>query len=69
MYRSIQQNTLYTFEGIDSTVTQDELDYYLKAKLRVPPEQRYQDKKEDWFFHVITVSVFHNVGFIMNTEE
>lgn len=40
-----------TCEGVYDSITQDELDYYLKRKLRVTPEQRYQDKKEDWFFH------------------
>ena len=40
-----------TFECVRDSTTQDELDYYLKRNLRVPPEQRYQDKKEDWFFH------------------
>lgn len=39
------------FEGDNDTITEDELDYYLKAKLRVPPEQRYQDKREEWFSH------------------
>jgi hypothetical protein len=40
-----------TFECVHDSITQDELDYYLKRKLRVTPEQRYQDKKKDWFFH------------------
>jgi hypothetical protein len=40
-----------TFECVYDSITQDELDYYLKRKLRVPPEQRYQDKKKNWFFH------------------
>jgi hypothetical protein len=40
-----------TFEGLNNTITQDELDYYLKKKLRVSSEQRYQDKKKNWFFH------------------
>jgi hypothetical protein len=40
-----------TFEGVNDTTTQDELDYYLKAKLRVSTEQRYHDKKYNWFFH------------------
>jgi hypothetical protein len=38
-----------TFECVYDSITQDELDYYLKRKLRVPPEQRYQDKKKNWF--------------------
>jgi hypothetical protein len=40
-----------TFECVHDSITQDQLHYYLKRKLRVTPEQRYQDKKEDWFFH------------------
>jgi hypothetical protein len=40
-----------SYEAANDSITQDELDYYLKAKLRVPPEQRYQDAKENWFFH------------------
>jgi hypothetical protein len=38
-----------TFRGMDDTITQDELNYYLKGKLMVPPEQRYQDKKKIGF--------------------
>ena len=38
----------------DHRITQDELDYYLKKKLRVPPEQRYQQKKQNWFFHELS---------------
>jgi hypothetical protein len=34
----------------DHSLTQDELDYYLKSKLRVPAEQRYQDKKKHRYF-------------------
>jgi hypothetical protein len=40
-----------TFEDVYDSITQDELDYYLKAKLRVSPEERYQHRKENWFFH------------------
>jgi hypothetical protein len=43
-----------TNEGVDDTITQDELDYYLKANLRVPPEQRYQDRKYHWYFHELS---------------
>jgi hypothetical protein len=38
----------------DHRITQDELDYYLKKKLRVSPEQRYQYEKQDWFFHELS---------------
>ena len=33
------------------SITNDELNYSLKAKLRRTPEQRYQDKKASWEFH------------------
>jgi hypothetical protein len=35
----------------DNRITQDELDYNLKKKLRASPEQRYQHRKTNWFFH------------------
>jgi hypothetical protein len=35
----------------DNRITQDELDYNLKKELRVSPEQRYQHRKANWFFH------------------
>ena len=37
------------------TVTQDELDYSLKRKLRVSPEQRYQHEKREPWFHELYV--------------
>jgi hypothetical protein len=40
-----------TLECVHDSITQDELDYYLKAKLRVHPEQRYQDQKKEPWFH------------------
>ena len=33
------------------SITNDELNYSLKSKLRRSPEQRYQDKKAAWEFH------------------
>lgn len=42
------------FECVNDSVTYDELDYYLKANLMVPPEQIYQDKKEPWYFHELS---------------
>jgi len=35
----------------DHSITQDELDYALKRNLRTPPEERYQHKKEHWYWH------------------
>lgn len=43
-----------TFECVWDTITQDELDYYLKAKLRASPEERYQNEKREWFFHELS---------------
>lgn len=39
----------------DDTVTQDELDYALKWRLRMTPEQRYQDEKREPWFHELYV--------------
>jgi hypothetical protein len=44
-YRKLALECVYDW------VSQDELDYQLRAKLRVPPEIRYQKKKANWFFH------------------
>jgi hypothetical protein len=35
----------------DDTITQDELDYALKYRLRMSPEQRYQREKSYWYWH------------------
>jgi hypothetical protein len=35
----------------DSTITQDELDYALKRKLRITPEARYQHEKRHYYWH------------------
>jgi hypothetical protein len=43
-----------TLECVWDTITQDELDYYLKAKLRASPEERYQNEKREWFFHELS---------------
>jgi hypothetical protein len=40
-----------TYEDVYDSITQDELDYALKVKLRISPEKRYQDRKEPWYFH------------------
>ena len=40
-----------TCEDVWDCITQDELDYYLKMRLRIPPEQRYQSQKREWYFH------------------
>ena len=40
-----------TFEDAWDTITQDELDYYLKLALKVPHEERYQIEKCEWTLH------------------
>lgn len=35
----------------DRTITQEELDFYLKRELRKAPEERYQAEKANRFFH------------------
>jgi hypothetical protein len=40
-----------TYEYVWDNITQEELDYYMKKNLEVPPEQRYQKQKEHWYFH------------------
>jgi hypothetical protein len=35
----------------DNTTTQDELDYGLKRKLRMTPEERYRREKQHWYWH------------------
>jgi hypothetical protein len=40
--------------AVNDSVTKDELYFSLKRKLRVPPEQRYQQKKQNWFFHELS---------------
>lgn len=42
------------FEAAYDSITHDELNYYLKAKLRTPPEQRYQHNKRNRFFHELS---------------
>jgi hypothetical protein len=66
-------------------MTQDESDYYLKTKLRLFPQDRYQHYKKAWYFHessgmyviitammdkdAITVNVFQSADIIPNMEE
>ncbi len=41
-----------TLEAAYDSITQDELDFSLKRKLRTKsPEERYQYDKANWFFH------------------
>jgi hypothetical protein len=74
-----------TFEDVWDSITQDESDYYLKMNLMMSPEERYQHKKNAWYFHesswymrhdngydgygCITVNVFQSADIIPNSEE
>jgi hypothetical protein len=41
--------------GIDKTITEDELSFYLKERLRdSTPEGRYQAEKREWHFHELS---------------
>jgi hypothetical protein len=52
-----------TCEDVWDSITQDELDYYLKMNLRRPPEERYQHKKEAWYFHESSWYMRHDNGY------
>jgi len=52
-----------TFEDVWDSITQDELDFYLKMNLRVNPEDRYQDKKKAWYFHKSSWCMRHDNGY------
>jgi len=39
-----------TYDVYD-TITQEELDWFLKQKLKVSPGERYQDMKKHWYIH------------------
>jgi hypothetical protein len=51
-----------TYEDVYDTITQEELDWWLRQKLKVSPEDRYQDKKKHWYLHESSwyVRVPHN---------
>jgi hypothetical protein len=40
-----------TYEDVYDKITKEEMDYYLRKKLEVPPEQRYQKMKEHPDYH------------------
>jgi len=40
-----------TYEEVVNEITEEEWNYYKRKNLEVPPEQRYQNQKEEWFFH------------------
>jgi hypothetical protein len=53
-----------TYEDVWDSITQEELDYYLKASLRTSsPEDRYQNRKEAWYFHESCWYMRHNNGY------
>jgi hypothetical protein len=41
-------------DSMRKTITQEELDYSLKMKLKVPPEERYQKEKEAEYSHKLS---------------
>jgi hypothetical protein len=52
-----------TCEDVLDSITQDESDYYLKMNLRISPEERYQHKKDAWYFHESSWCMRHNNGY------
>ena len=40
-----------TYEDVYDSITQEELDWSLRQKLKVSPEERYQDMKKHWYSH------------------
>lgn len=52
-----------TYEDVWDSITQDESDYYLKMNLRMSPEERYQRKKEAWYFHESSWYMRHDNGY------
>ena len=52
-----------TCEDVWDSISQDELYYYLKMNLRTSPEERYQDKKDAWYFHKSSWYMRHNNGY------
>jgi hypothetical protein len=52
-----------TCEDVWDSITQDESDYYLKMNLRRSPEERYQHKKEAWYFHESSWYMRHDNGY------
>jgi hypothetical protein len=51
MLAAIPSKLLKTCEDVYDYTTQEEYDYDLKQALLVSPEDRYQDRKEQWYFH------------------
>jgi hypothetical protein len=48
----VTSDNLDEYMPVYDTMTQDEFDYELKRKLKhTTPEQRYQDRKETYYFH------------------
>ena len=52
-----------TCEDVWDSITQDESDYYLKMNLRMSPIERYQLKKEAWYFHESSWYMRHDNGY------
>jgi hypothetical protein len=44
----------FTYEDVYDTITQEELDWQLRQRLKVSPEERYQDMKKHWYAHELS---------------
>jgi hypothetical protein len=44
----------FTYEDVYDTITQEELDWFLKQQLKVSPEDRYQNAKKHWYTHELS---------------
>lgn len=52
-----------TYEDVWDEITQEELDYYKRKNLEVPPEERYQKLKKAWYFHDSSWYMRHDKGY------
>jgi hypothetical protein len=52
-----------TYEDVWDSITQDESNYYLTMNLMMSPEDRYQQKKEAWYFHESSWYMRHDNGY------
>jgi hypothetical protein len=52
-----------TYEDVWDGTTQEEIDYYKRKNLEVPPEVRYQTQKKAWHFHKSCWYMRHDNGY------
>ena len=61
----ITSDNIDEYMQVYDTITQDELDYHLKMKLKhTIPERRYQDRKETYYFH----ELYRDVAYILTSS-